>query len=108
MSYYDAYNADLKFAQFNGSRWNTDTVASNFSQGLYTNLLIDSGGGDDIVYYNKTQDAVFRATGSIGNWTVGALVSDGGRHVFYARYGNSKRVISYYQASSDDLLTTTF
>lgn len=108
MSYYDAYNADLKFAQFNGSQWNTDTVASNFSQGLYTNLLIDSGGGDDIVYYNKTQDAVFRATGSIGNWTVGALVSDGGRHVFYARYGNSKRVISYYQASSDDLLTTTF
>lgn len=108
MSYYDAYNADLKFAQFNGSRWNTDTVASTFSQGLYTNLLIDNDGSDDIVYYNKTQDAVFRATGSIGNWTIGALVNDGGRLVFYARYGNAKRVISYFQTASNNLIVHAF
>jgi hypothetical protein len=108
MSYYDARNADLKFAQFNGSSWKTDTVASTFSQGLYTNLLIDNGGTDDIVYYNKTQDAVYRATGGIGNWSVGVLIPDGGRHVFYARYGNSHRVISYYKASSDELLVSSF
>ena len=108
MSYYDAFNADLKFAQFNGNGWITDTVASTFSQGLYTNLLISGGSTDDIVYYNKTSDAVFRATGSIGNWAVGQLVSDGGRDVYYTRYGNTKRVFAYYQPSSDDLVVGSF
>jgi hypothetical protein len=108
MSYYDAYNADLKFAQFNGSSWNTDTVASDFSQGLYTNLVVESGDTDDIVYYNKTQDAVFRATGGIGNWTVGQLIGAGGRLVSYARYGNANRIFSYFETSSNNLLISSF
>ncbi|HEY7119886.1 MAG TPA: S8 family serine peptidase [Tepidisphaeraceae bacterium] len=108
MSYYDAYNADLKFAHFNGSSWTAETVASNLSQGLYTNLYLDSAGDADILYYSKSADAVFRATGHIGNWSVGALVADGGRHVYYARYGNSERFFSYYQPASDNLVVDSF
>jgi hypothetical protein len=107
-SYYDAWNADLKFARFNASQWETDTVASTLSQGLYTNLFIDSAGEADILYYSKSTDDVFRATGSIGNWSVATLVDDGGRHVFYARYGNSQRVFSYYQPSSGNLVVESF
>ena len=107
-SYYDAYNADLKFAHFNGSSWDTDTVASQFSQGLYTNLSIDGSGNIEILYFNKTLDALFRATGSIGNWDVGEVLDGGGRHAFYARYGNSERFFSYYQTSSQDLLIGSF
>src|SRR5206468_583874 len=71
LSYYDAYNADLKFAQSNGSSWTTQTVASNLSQGLYTNLYVDSDGTDDILYYNKSADAVFRAVGTMsGGWSI--------------------------------------
>jgi hypothetical protein len=108
VSYYDAYNADLKFAQFYGSRWNAGTVASQLSQGLYTNLVIDDGGTADILYYNKSADAVFRAVGTLGNWDVGQIVSGGGRHVAVARYGNSRSIFSYYQESTDKLLIDSY
>jgi hypothetical protein len=108
VSYYDAYNADLKFAQFNGSRWNAGTVASQLSQGLYTNLVIDDDGTADILYYNKSADAVFRATGSLGNWDVGQIISGGGRHVVVTRYGNGPNIFSYYQESSDSLLINSY
>jgi hypothetical protein len=108
VSYYDAYNADLKFAQFNGSRWNAATVASQLSQGLYTNLVIDDDGTADILYYNKSADAVFRATGSLGNWDVGQIISGGGRHVTVTRYGNGRNIFSYYQESSDSLLINSY
>lgn len=107
MSYYDAWNADLKYAHFNGSSWSTQTVASSFSQGLYTNLVMD-GSTADILYYNKTSDAVFRAVGSIGNWSVAPIVDDGGRHVYYARYGRSQRFFTYYQPDSDNLVVESF
>ena len=107
MSYYDAHNADLKFARFNGSSWVTDTVASSLSQGLYTNLVMD-GNSADILYYNKSTDAVFRATGTVDNWDVGAVVDDGGRHVYYARYGRAQRFFTYYQPGSDNLVVESF
>src|SRR5258706_854428 len=103
VSYYDAYNADLKFAQFNGSSWDSGTVASSLSQGLYSNLTILSDGTADILYYNKSADAVFRATVTLGNWSVGPVITGGGRHVSVARYGNSRHIFSYYQASTDSL-----
>jgi hypothetical protein len=108
VSYYDAYNANLKFAQFNGNRWNAGTVASQLSQGLYTNLVIQDDGTADILYYNKSADAVFRATGSLGNWDVGEIISGGGRHVSVARYANSRSIFSYYQESTDSLLFNTY
>jgi hypothetical protein len=107
-SYYDAFNADLKFARFNGSSWETETVASNLSQGLYTNLHMTGAGEADILYYSKSADAVFRATGNLGDWSVAPLVEDGGRHVYYARYGNSQRFFSYYQPSSGNLIVDNF
>jgi subtilisin family serine protease len=107
MSYYDAYNADLKFAHSTGSAWQTETVASSLSQGLYTNLYMD-GTTADILYYNKSTDAVFRAVGAIGSWDVGPVVTDGGRHVFYTRFGRSQRFFTYYREGSDDLLVESF
>jgi hypothetical protein len=107
MSYYDAWNADLKFAHFNGSSWTADTVASSLSQGLYTNLFMD-GNTADILYYNKSSDAVFRAVGTTNDWSVASVVDDGGRHVYYARYGKSQRFFTYYQPDSDNLVVESF
>ena len=104
VSYYDAYNSDLKFAYFNGSRWNAETVASQASQGLYTNLVFDDDGSADILYYSKSADSVFRATGRPGDWSVASILADGGRHVTMARYVNLRPIFSYYRASSDALL----
>jgi hypothetical protein len=80
MSYYDAYNADLKFAAFNGTKWVVQTVASKGTVGLYSNLRIRPDTGDaDILYYNKGADGVFRAQVSSATWTLGQVASDGGR-----------------------------
>lgn len=106
-SYYDGFNSDLKFAQFNGSVWSTETVASQFSQGLYTNLLFDGSGDADIVYYHKSLDAVFRASGSSGNWSVGQLVGGGGRLASASRYG-SYHVYTYFDAAANDLLVGSY
>lgn len=101
-SYYDGFNGDLKFAHFNGNGWSTDTVASQFSQGLYTNLLFAGNGDAEILFYHKSMDGVFRATGNIGNWSVNPLVSDAGRLLTAARHGNYT-AYAYFIAASGDL-----
>jgi subtilisin family serine protease len=107
-TYYDAFNADLKFARFNGSSWVTDTVAANLSQGLYSNLSFDGGTGEaDILYYHKSLDAVFRATGAINDWSVGELLAGGGRHLVVAR-NHVSRVFSYYHVDSNGLSIAEF
>ena len=59
MSYYDAFNADLKFAERSSKgKWTATTVAAKNSQGLYTDLAFTFDTNQPaIVYYNKTQDA---------------------------------------------------
>jgi hypothetical protein len=80
MSYYDAYNADLKFAAFNGSKWVVQTVASKGTVGLYSSLRIRPDTGDaDILYYNKGADGVFRAQVGSSTWALSQVASDGGR-----------------------------
>jgi hypothetical protein len=81
-SYYDAKNADLKFARFNGSVWSTKVIAGKRSQGLYTNLFFDTGdGGKPVIYYfNKSTDSLMAARNSGGStWDFETLASGGGR-----------------------------
>ena len=107
-TYYDAFNADLKFARFNGASWVTDTVAANLSQGLYSNLSFDAGSGDaDILYYHKSLDSVFRATGTVHNWSAGELLAGGGRHLVVAR-NHTSRVFSYFQVNTNGLAIAEF
>ena len=80
-SYYDAYNANLKYATFNGSAWSSTTIASKGTIGLYTDLLFDSTGKADILYYNKGTDSVFSAAGSGGVWGLTQITTDGGRWI---------------------------
>jgi hypothetical protein len=108
VSYYDAYNANLKFAYFNGSQWRNSTIASKFIQGLFTNLFFNSAGNPLIVYYNRTRDSVFLASQSAGAWGLSELGTDGGRYVTVSRYGNSKRILTYLQAGSADLVFRSF
>lgn len=84
MSYYDAFNADLKYAERSSKgKWNATTVASKNSQGLYTDLAFTFDTNQPaIVYYNKTQDSVvlaFRQTSGV--WDFSTLTTGGGRNV---------------------------
>jgi hypothetical protein len=84
MSYYDAFNADLKYAERSSKgKWNAVTVAAKNSQGLYTDLAFTFDTNQPaIVYYNKTQDSVvlgYRETS--GLWNFETLATGGGRNV---------------------------
>ena len=96
MSYYDAYNADLKYAYFNGSSWVKQTVASKGTVGLYSNLLIDPNtGASDILYYSKNSDTVSRAISSSTGWSLTQITTDGGRWISRAMNASDDQTLSY-------------
>ncbi len=81
VSYYDAHNADLKFATRSAGTWTPQVVAAKRSQGLYTSLLVDQAGQVNIFYFNKTSDSLVRALRNpiSGEWTFNQLAVGGGR-----------------------------
>lgn len=97
-SYYDAFNANLKLAKFNGTAWSNELIAAKGTVGLYSNLLIDANGDEDILYYNKGADSVFRATFNAGVWDLNQVTSDGGRWISRAVDGTGKETMEYLQA----------
>lgn len=87
VSYYDAYNADLKYAERSGqSAWSAQTVASEFSQGLYTDLAWTYDTNQPaIVYYDKSHDSVVLAYRTPASpWNFEVETTGGGRNVSVA------------------------
>ena len=115
-SYYDAFNADLKFAERSSrGKWSTTTVASNNSQGLYTDLAFTFDTNQPaIVYYNKTADSVmltYRKTD--GTWNFETQVTGGGRNVTAADGldnggGAPALYLVWYDTASNQLKLDTF
>jgi hypothetical protein len=84
MSYYDAFNADLKYAELSSKgKWVAQTVAAKNSQGLYTDLAFTYNTNQPaIVYYNKTQDsAVLAYRNADATWSFETMLTGGGRNV---------------------------
>jgi hypothetical protein len=97
MSYYDAYNADLKFASYNGSRWSSQAVATKGTVGLYSTLRIDAATGlADILYYNKGADIVTRAEQAVGGGGgLSQVTTDGGRWISRALDADGNETLAY-------------
>jgi len=104
-SYYDAKNADLKFAQYNGRRWNTSIIAAKNSQGLYTNLFFDPGnsGLPVIYYFNKTNDTLMDARSNGTSWQYEVLATGGGRHNHVTQDTDAFEHFVWLDDSSGDL-----
>ena len=84
MSYYDAFNADLKYAERSSKgRWVATTVAAKNSQGLYTDLAFTYNTNQPaIVYYNKSTDSAVLAYRQAGGvWAFETMLTGGGRNV---------------------------
>lgn len=54
ISYYNATNADLEYAVFNGTIWTLTTVDSPGAVGQYSSLAFTTGGQPAISYYDIT------------------------------------------------------
>ena len=78
MSYYDAGNSALRFAQSSdwGRNWTRQQVAGSGVQGLYSQLLVDSAGRPQIFYFDRTRNTAKRAILD-GTWQVGTLTTGG-------------------------------
>lgn len=104
-SYYDAKNADLKFARLNGTTWSKTTVASKRSQGLYTNLFFDAGNnGNPVIYYfNKTNNELMDARSDGTNWQYELLATGGGRENHVALNSDNFETFDWFDDATGDL-----
>jgi hypothetical protein len=104
-SYYDAQNADLKFARLNGTTWSKTTVAAKRSQGLYTNLFFDAGNnGNPVIYYfNKTNNELMDARSDGTNWQYELLATGGGRENHVALNSDDFETFDWFDDASGDL-----
>ena len=56
ISYYDESNSALKYAAWNGARWDISTVDSSKKVGEYASLELDVNGNPRISYYDATHN----------------------------------------------------
>jgi hypothetical protein len=77
IAYFDARNANLKYAHFNGSSWTITTPDSRFTTGYYPSLQYDGNDQPNITYYYKTGGDLKFAIFSGGKWVLSAIDSAG-------------------------------
>ncbi len=101
VSYYDAHNADLKFARFINGNWQTQPVAQKRSQGLYTTLFYQNNQAN-ILFFNKSTNALVRAsgTGAPGAWAFDTLASGGGRWARGQVMPNGQLLYSWFESGT--------
>ena len=103
IAYYDVTNADLKYAHFNGARWDVAALDRTGTMGLFPSLAYDHVGNPVIAYYRKTGgdlrammlDASGRWTrmyvdsaGDVGTWADVSVSDSGAVGVAYADQTN--------------------
>jgi hypothetical protein len=77
VAYYDAPNANLKYAHFNGSSWTIEVVDSKNSVGQNPSLRFN-GAGNPVISYHKATGADLRlAVKASGGWNISAIDSVG-------------------------------
>jgi hypothetical protein len=77
VAYYDAPNADLKYAHFNGSTWDVQTVDSKNSVGQNPSLKFNAA-GNPVISYGKATGADLRlAVKSGSGWAISSIDTAG-------------------------------
>lgn len=115
VSYYDASNADLKYAYWNGSSWNVEpAVDSTGTVGKYTSIAVDRNGYPHISYYDETNGDLKHAFKDGQGWHVEKVDVGGGSNsgtssITTGKYSaiaidSSGRIhIAYYDETNRDL-----
>ena len=112
ISYYDATNKDLKYAYFNGTSWDIQTVAFASLLDTDTSLAFDSIGNPGIAYIYSDlspRTSVKFARWNGISWDIGTVDSTGygvpfaGGYLSLAFDPNGNPAISYYDATNKDL-----
>lgn len=102
VSYFDGTTGDLKYANFNGSSWDSQTIDSRGSVGLYSSLAFQSDGHAIISYYNKSKGDLRIAEQTDSGWSIMTLdgAGDVGRSTSLAIDSATGDVAIAYEHSS--------
>jgi hypothetical protein len=78
IAYLDGYpNYDLKYAKWNGTQWNIETVDSHGYVGMAASLALDSGGNPHISYYDYLNGDLKYAKWNGTQWSIETVDSEG-------------------------------
>jgi len=109
ISYHDATNGDLKYAHWNGTSWDIETVDSEDWVGSHTSLAFDSCcdvvGNPTISYYDAANGDLKYAHWNGTSWDVETVDSAGwaGRDTSLAFTSSGTPAISYGEATHHHL-----
>ncbi len=104
-TYYDAFDADLRFARLVNGTWQKSTVASKKTQGLYSQLFFSGSKNQAYIYYwNKSANEVDQATGDGTKWKLRvARAPKSGENINFAQNAVGQR---FFVFGSHDLYDT--
>ena len=102
LAYYDSGNANLKFAQWNGSQWVVSTVDSRLTVGLYPSLAFDASDDPIITYYYKTGGDLRLAVDLGAGWQIQNVdtTQDSGRYSSLALSNTGKWTVAYENSTT--------
>jgi hypothetical protein len=108
ISYYDYSNGDLKYAAWDGSSWQIETVDSGTSYqgvGLYPSLALDSSDNPHISYFDFTNGDLKYAAWDGSSWQIETVDSAGdvGLYTSLALDSSGNPHISYHDDTNGDL-----
>ncbi len=106
ISYYDAWpNDDLKYAAWNGTSWDIQTVDSAGNVGYFTSLALDASGYAHISYLDSTSFDLKYAAWEGSSWGIQTVDSAGpvGAHTSLALEASGYAHISYSDDTNNDL-----
>ena len=102
IAYFDAKNADLKYASMSKGKWKIQDIDSKKSVGQYTSIAFDSAGDPAISYYAKSSGDLRLASMINGKWSIETVDSanDVGRFSQLALDPITKRFDIAYERTS--------
>jgi hypothetical protein len=77
IGYYEVYNGDLKYARWNGTDWNIETVDSAENTGEGVSLDLDSNERPHMAYYDDTNEDLKYARWNGNSWKIETVESEG-------------------------------
>jgi hypothetical protein len=97
IAYYDAFNADLKYARFTGSRWAVETVDARKTTGYYPSLAFDRFDHPVITYYYRTAGDLRIASNTGSGWNIAPIdtTQDSGRYSSFAISNSGQWTVAY-------------
>jgi len=109
ISYFDRGAGALKYAAYDGSAWNIQTVDTG-ETGLYTSLKLDSSGNPRIAYHDDASGTLRYAAwdGTAWHYTTVDASAHVGAHPSLALTSAGDPIISYFDSTNTDLKLAMF